>query len=85
MSDETEALAGRFPQHASSIRRLRTRDPTFGSICDDYGEARRALQHWQAAGEAAPERVAEYRQMLADLEVEALAMVRAFEDPRRAT
>jgi hypothetical protein len=85
MSDEIEALTCRFPQHASIIRRLQTRDPTFRSICDDYGEARRALQHWQAAGEAAPERVADYRRILAELEVEALAMVRAFEDLQRAT
>jgi hypothetical protein len=79
MSDEIETLARRFPQHASTIRRLHARDPSFRSICDDYGEAQRALKHWQAAGRAAPERVAEYRQILTELEAEALAIVQAFE------
>ena len=82
MSDEIETLARRFPQHASTIRRLQTRDPDFRSICDDYGEAQRALKHWEAAGQAAPERVAEYRQILAELEAEALAILQAFEATR---
>jgi hypothetical protein len=79
MSDEIESLACRFPQHASTIRRLQARDPSFRSICDDYGEARRALKHWEAAGRAAPGRVAEYRQMLTELEAEALAILETFE------
>ena len=80
MRDEIDALAGRFPQHATIIRRLGACDPTFRSICDDYGAARRALQHWDAAGRTAPERVAEYRQILDELEAEALATLQAFED-----
>jgi uncharacterized protein YdcH (DUF465 family) len=80
MSDEIETLARRFPQHAASIRRLHARDRSFRSICEDYGEAQRALKHWEAAGQAAPERVAEYRQMLTELEAEALAILQAFED-----
>ena len=79
MSDEIEALARRFPQHASTIRRLQVRDPCFRSICDDYGEAQRALEYWEAAGQAAPERIAEYGQMLQELEAEALAILEAFE------
>ena len=79
MGDEVETLACRFPQHASTIRRLQARDPSFHSICDDYDDAQRALKHWQAAGQAAPERVAEYRQILQELEAEALAILDAFE------
>ena len=79
MGGEIETLARRFPQHASKIRRLQARDPDFRSICDDYDDAWRALKHWQAAGQAAPERVAEYRQMLTELEAEALAILQAFE------
>ena len=79
MGGEIETLARRFPQHASKIRRLRAHDPDFRSICDDYADARRALKHWQAAGQAAPERVAEYRQILTELEAEALAILQAFE------
>jgi hypothetical protein len=79
MSDEIEALARRFPEHASKIRRLQGRDPDFRSICDDYDDAQRALKYWEAAGQAAPERVAEYREMLAELEAEALAILEAAE------
>jgi hypothetical protein len=79
MGGEIETLARRFPQHASKIRRLRAHDPDFRSICDDYDDARRALKHWQAAGQAAPERVAEYREILTELEAEALAILQAFE------
>jgi uncharacterized protein YdcH (DUF465 family) len=73
-----ETLACRFPQHASTIRRLQARDPTFRSICDDYAEVQRALRHWEAVGGAASERVAEYRQSLQELEAEALAILEAF-------
>jgi hypothetical protein len=54
-------------------------DATFGAICDDSGEALRVLRHWEAAGQAAPERVAEYRHILEELEAEALAILEAFE------
>jgi hypothetical protein len=79
MADEIDTLARRFPQHASKIRRLRARDPDFRSICDDHEDARRALKRWQTAGQAAPERVAEYGEILKDLEEEALAILEAFE------
>jgi hypothetical protein len=79
MSDGIESLACRFPKHASSIRRLRARDPIFRSICDDHADAQRALEHWQAAADAAPGRVAEYREIVKELEAEALAILRAFE------
>jgi uncharacterized protein YdcH (DUF465 family) len=70
-------LVRRFPQHASKIRRLRARDPDFRSICDDYDLAQHALKHWEAAGQAAPERVIEYREILKELEEEALAILEA--------
>jgi hypothetical protein len=79
MGDEIRTLARRFPQHASTIRRLQARNPDFRSICDDYDDAQRALKHWEAAGQVAPERVAEYRQIVAELEAEALAILESFE------
>ena len=79
MSDEIEALARRFPQHASTIRRLQAHDSCFRSICDDYGEAQRALKYWEAAGQVAPGRAAEYREFVKELEVEALAILDAYE------
>jgi hypothetical protein len=80
MDDAIDILARRFPKHTSTMHRLAARDPDFRSICDDYAEAQRALKHWQAAGQAAPERVAEYRQSLKELEAEALAVLESFED-----
>jgi hypothetical protein len=80
MGGDIRTLAGRFPQHASKIRRLQARNPDFRSICDDYEDAWRALKHWEAAGDAAHERVAEYRQILKELEGEVLAILEAFED-----
>jgi uncharacterized protein YdcH (DUF465 family) len=77
MGGEIGTLASRFPQHASKIRRLKARDPDFRSICDDYDLAQRALKHWEAAGQAAPERVTEYRDILKELEAEALAILEA--------
>ena len=79
MSDEIEALARRFPQHASSIRRLQAEDATFREICEDYGEALRALKYWEAVGQTAPGRVEEYREMVEELEHEALAALKASE------
>jgi hypothetical protein len=79
MGNETEMLARQLPQHAATIRRLYPRDASLRSICDDYGAARRALEHWEAAGAAAPARIAEYRQILAELEAEAVAILQAFE------
>jgi hypothetical protein len=73
-----DGLARRFPERASAIRRLGARDPNFRAICKDHGLALRALQHWAATNPAAPERVAEYRQSLEELEAEALTALEAF-------
>jgi hypothetical protein len=73
----SDLLVSRFPGHEFTIRRLYGRDPGFRAVCDDYGEVRRALEHWQAADRPVPERVAEYRRMLGELEAEALGMLEA--------
>jgi hypothetical protein len=72
-----DVLVKQFPRHEFAMRRLYVRDPEFRTICDDYGAVRRALEHWQATDRTAPRRVAEYRQMLEELEAEALAMLKA--------
>jgi hypothetical protein len=79
MGGEIRALARRFPQHASKIRRLQARDPDSRSICNDYEDAQRALKHWEAAGRAALDRVAEHRQIVEEVEAEALAILEACE------
>lgn len=73
-----ETLARRFPQHGPTIRRLEARDANFRSICDDYAEVERALEHWEAARPAVPGRAAEYRQMLEELEAEALVILKVW-------
>lgn len=73
-----DLLVSRFRRHEFAIRRLYVRDPEFRSVCDDYGEVRRALAHWQSTDQAEPERVAEYRRMLEELEAEALAMLEVY-------
>jgi hypothetical protein len=73
----SDLLVSRFPRHELAIRRLYVRDPEFRAVCDDYGEVQRALEHWQAKGQAAPGRVAEYRRMLEELEAEALTFLSA--------
>jgi hypothetical protein len=72
-------LVRRFPDHACSIRRLGAADATFRAICDDYGDALRALAHWQAADQSAQQRAEEYRRMVKELEDEALAALKAYE------
>jgi outer membrane protein assembly factor BamD (BamD/ComL family) len=74
-----DLLVSRLPRHELAIRRLYVRDPEFRSVCDDCAEVQRALAHWQAADPPLPERVAEYRRMLEELEAEALAVLKAFE------
>lgn len=70
-----DLLVGRFPRNEFAFRRLYGSDPEFRAVCEDYAEVQRALKHWQAAGQA--ERIAEYREMLAELEAEALAFLDA--------
>jgi hypothetical protein len=74
-----DLLVNRFPRHEFAIRRRYVRDPEFRAVCDDYYEVQRALEHWQAT-ESVPERAAEYRRMLEELEAEALAFVNASGD-----
>jgi len=70
-----DPLVRRFPEYEFAIRRLCLRDPEFRAVCDDYGEVQRALE--QATDRGAPERAAEYRQMLEELASEALACMNA--------
>jgi hypothetical protein len=82
MGEEIESLARRFPQYQATIRRLCACDPNFRSICDDHRDVKRALEHWEAASPEAPGMVADYRQILAELEAEAFEIVQTFEEAR---
>ena len=75
--DAITALGRRFPDHARRIRRLQAEDATFRAICEDYAEALRALEYWQAADHSSRTKAEEYRRMVAELEDEALAVLKA--------
>lgn len=75
--DEIDALAQRFPEHVWTIRQLHRRDDEFRSLCEDYGEALRALEHWQRVGGPSHMRVEEYRELAKELENEVLRRVTA--------
>lgn len=73
-------MLSRFPSHEFVIRRLYVRDPEFRAVCVDYGEVQCALEHWEATDPAVPERVAECRRMLEELEAEAATFLNASGD-----
>jgi hypothetical protein len=79
-ADETDVLAGRFPEHAWRIGRLQAENASFRAICEDYDEARHALAYWLAAGQAGATRAEEYRQIVTELEAEASAVLSAYEN-----
>lgn len=73
-----DPLVSRLPSHELAIRRFYLRDPEFRAVCDDYDAVQRALACCQASDPAVPERIAEYRRMLEELEAEALTFLTAF-------
>ena len=76
MPDKRGAAHGllqRFPEHWDSIVDLRQSSLAFRSLCADYDAASAALRYWQDATDArAKKRAAEYRELLEELEREAL-------------
>ena len=77
--DPIAVLVRRFPDHARNVWRLQAEDATFRAICEDYGEALRALAHWQVADQSAQKRAEEYGRLVKELEDEALAALKACE------
>ena len=67
------AAAGRFPERELEIRRLCARDPEFLSVCEDFAEARAALEHWRGMGATAAQRAEEYRALVEELAAAVLA------------
>lgn len=68
----------RFPEDTLRIRRLFLADATFRSVCEDYGLARDSLARFESFPDAAqrPE-VDDYRTVIAELEAEITALLRA--------
>ncbi|HET6520673.1 MAG TPA: hypothetical protein VFG47_12775 [Geminicoccaceae bacterium] len=65
----------RFPDRSRDIAALALASEDFRALCDDYGEAVEALRRWQASpvDPDAPARIAEFGQLVAELEDEILA------------
>jgi hypothetical protein len=67
---QTTAIVSRFPRHELAIRRLYTCDATFREICADYDQALRALRYWQSAATSSDPRIAQYHELVNELESE---------------
>lgn len=74
-TENCRSISARLPQYQFEIRRRCARDEYFRSVCADYEAATAALSRWLAGGENAMPKVAEYRQMLVELEAEILALL----------
>lgn len=82
----------RFPGHAAAIRRLVLGSEPFRSVCEDYVLARDTLDRFRSRADAGerPE-VTEYERLVAELEVELLALLdseakrHALDDPSGRT
>ena len=64
----------RFPEHELAIERLARMSQSFLSMCEDYAVGVEALRRWQRGTDATdPQRavrIAELRELLAELEAE---------------
>jgi hypothetical protein len=68
-----DAVCGGLPAQADRVRRLFWRNGRFRSVCEDYRDAVEAMERF-AAGD--PARAEEFRQLAAELLLEAAAMLR---------
>lgn len=77
LMEEVRSIVARFPQRELEIRRRYARNAQFRSVCADHEEATRALRHWQQAAKIGDSKgyrkVADYEQLVAELEQEVLA------------
>ncbi len=74
---QLKALVCRFPAHELTIHRLYRQDVTFRTVCIDYEDAQRALQHWQARSTSSAHKAKQFRQILGELEIELLGRIEA--------
>jgi hypothetical protein len=69
-------LLDRFQDRELEIRRLLGRDEDFRSACRDFDLAVKALKHWECVEHSAA-RMAEYRQIVDEIEAEIAALLDA--------
>jgi len=73
MVDRTHHVLERLPQHRRAISERMMVDRDFRSLCDDYDDALEALRRWEASDDRRrQERVAEFRDLVEELEQEIL-------------
>lgn len=72
-------VVSRFPEHELTVRRLYGGDSEFRTICEDLGEAQRALRRWESAETASECRAQQYRELLRELENEIAIRIERFE------
>ena len=72
-----DAVIAGFPGKGQLIRRLCLSDPSFRSLCEEYGLARTSLARFERMNDAAhqPE-IDEYRSIIRALEAELLGFLR---------
>lgn len=75
-TENSRSISARLPQYQFEIRRRCANDEYFCSVCADYEAAAVALSRWLADGENAMPKVAEFRQMLIELEAEILSLLK---------
>ena len=71
MPGKLAAVLKRFANRSSQIEQEILRNPEFRILCEDYGDAAEALEHWtKSTDRIAANRVAEYRALTEELELE---------------
>jgi hypothetical protein len=77
MTHKIGRILARFSELKSEIQETALRDARFRGLCEDYEAATEALEFWLQSSDARRLRmIAEYRQLVADLEAEIFALVR---------
>jgi len=73
-------LLGRFPDYWAAIKALSAQQHAFMDLADEYAAARAAREHWSGSIRPdAPRQADEYRQIVAELENEALLALQRFQ------
>ena len=75
--DALEALISQLPERAEQVRRRFWRDPGFRTVCEDYRDARQALQGLEAKLPPTAPELEEYRVLLRELLAEAIEVLGA--------
>lgn len=71
MPRSTRHAIERLPAQRAALERRLLADRSFRALCEDYGEAIEALRRWEGSSDPrSGERVAEFRALAAELEIE---------------